>query len=300
MSLQLIRPVAVTDAVLTSSTLPETDYAAWSSGTTYASGAYCISTTTHKIYVSLQAGNLNHDPTNTANSAWWSIVSSTNRWKMFDRSTGTQTTGTTSFTVVLAPGAIVNTIGFLNVLAANVVITMTDPIDGVVFTTTYYTAQGTLTGSWDSYFFDYVKNKTNFYIEGLPSYANASISITFNNTGAVACGVLSFGRSIVLGDPQYGSRFGIIDYSKKVADASGGYTITEGTFSRKAEFSVHVDNQILDTVTQLLTDFRATPAVWIGTSDLQGTFIYGFLRDWGVSLTYTTVSVCSITIEGLS
>lgn len=300
MSLKLIRPVAVTDAVFTSSTISEADYSAWSSGTTYALGAYCINTTTHKIYISLQATNLNHDPTLTASSAWWSVVSATNKWKMFDTSTGTQTTATTSFTVVMTPGSIVNTIAFLNVTAANVVITMTDPIAGVVFTQTYYTAQGTLTGSWDSYLWDYVKAKTSFYIEGLPSYVNATVKVQFNNTGTVACGVMSFGRSIVLGDTQLGSHFGIIDYSTKTTDAAGGYTLTQGNFSRKASFSVWVDNGILDTVSQVLTDFRATPATWIGTSTYQGTFIYGFLRDWSVTLSQPTASVLDITIEGLS
>lgn len=300
MSLQLIRPVTVTDAVFTSSTIAENDYAAWSSGTTYAIGDYVISTTTHKIYKSLQSSNTNHDPTSSANSAWWQTIGATNKWKMFDTSTGTQTSTTTTFTVVLTPGAIVNTIAFLNVQAANVVITMTDPIDGVVFTQTYYTAQGSLTGSWDSYLFDYVKAKTNFYIDGIPSYANATLTIQFNNSGTVSCGVLAFGRAIVLGDTQLGSHFGIIDYSVKTADASGGYTITQGNFSKKATFNVWVDNGILDTVTQLLTDFRATPAAWIGTSTYQGTFIYGFLRDWNVSLSYPSVSMLDVTIEGLS
>ena len=300
MSLQLIRPVVVTDTVFTSSTIAETDFAAYSSGTTYALGDQVINTTTHRIYKSLQAANVGHDPTLAASSTWWSVVSSTNKWKMFDTSTGTQTSTTTSFTVVLTPAAIVNTIAFLNVVAANVVITMTDPIDGVVFTTTYYTAQGTLTGSWDSYLFDYVKAKANFYIAGLPSYANATLTVQFNNTGTVACGVMSFGRAIVLGDTQLGSHFGIIDYSIKTADASGGYTITQGNYSKKASFNVWVDNGILDTVTQLLTDFRAAPATWIGTSTYQGTFIYGFLRDWSVNLSSPTVSMLDITIEGLS
>ena len=300
MSLKLIRPVTVTDAVLTSHTIAENDFAAWSGATTYASGAQVISTTTHRIYTSLQAGNLNHDPTNSANSAWWSNTSATNRWKMFDSSTGTQTTTTTTFTVVVTPASVVNAIAFLNTNAANIVITMTDPIDGVVYSNTVYTAAAPLVGSWDSYFFDYITKKTNLFVEGLPSYANATITVQFNNTGTVACGVMSFGRTVVLGDTQLGSSFGIVDYSQKTADSAGGYTVTQGAYSKKAEFSVWVDNGILDSVSQMLTDFRATPATWVGSSDYQGTFIYGFLRDWGVTLSYPSVSMVNITIEGLS
>ena len=46
--------------------------------------------TTHNIYESLQAGNLNKVPESTLGT-WWVIVSKTNRWKLFDNSEGSQT-----------------------------------------------------------------------------------------------------------------------------------------------------------------------------------------------------------------
>ena len=58
-ALKVIPPVTITDSILLSSSVPETDYAAWNSGTTYSIGNRVILTSTHKIYESLQNSNLN-------------------------------------------------------------------------------------------------------------------------------------------------------------------------------------------------------------------------------------------------
>lgn len=53
--MKLIRPTALTDAMLTSSTAPENDYAAWATSTAYAVGARVILTSTHRKYEALAA-----------------------------------------------------------------------------------------------------------------------------------------------------------------------------------------------------------------------------------------------------
>lgn len=87
-------PFVFTDSDLLYTTVSENDHAEWSSATTYALGARVIRTTatTHNIYESLQAGNLNKVPESTLGT-WWVIVSKTNRWKIFDNSEGSQTVG---------------------------------------------------------------------------------------------------------------------------------------------------------------------------------------------------------------
>jgi len=85
--MKMIVPITVNDAVLTSSNIAETDYAAWNSGTTYAVNARVIVTATHSVYQSIQSGNTNNDPvTDSAleTPTWWVRVGATNRWKAFD------------------------------------------------------------------------------------------------------------------------------------------------------------------------------------------------------------------------
>lgn len=290
-----------TGGLFVASTVPENDYAPWNSGATYALGDFVIVTAAgvHNIYRSAQAANTNRDP--TTQPTWWVLVSKTNRWRMFDGSTGTQTSAANSFSVVLLPNAPLTSVAFLNVVAANIVVTMTDPVDGLVYNKTIYTAQTSLEGDWDSYFFDYVTAKTDVVLNDLPNYAGATLTVTFNNGASTAsCGVFVMGRSIALGMAQAGARFGIVDYSVKTVDSFGGYTVVKRSFSKRASYELVIDASIIDSVATLLTEFRATPAVYIGSEKYQGTFIYGFWKDWDVNIAYPSHSLCSLTIEGLS
>ena len=67
--LVVVSPLTITDAMLTTSNVAETDYSAWSSGATYALDDRVILTSTHKVYQSLQAGNTNKDP--LTQPLWW-------------------------------------------------------------------------------------------------------------------------------------------------------------------------------------------------------------------------------------
>lgn len=71
---RLIRPVAITDAMLISSTVPETMATAYAPGTTYAAGDRVGVTTgtTQLVYQSLQAGNLGRTP--ASSPAWWKLL----------------------------------------------------------------------------------------------------------------------------------------------------------------------------------------------------------------------------------
>ena len=122
--MKVINPVVLTDAMLISHSIAETDYAAWSGSTTYAIGDRCIQN--HKIYESLQASNLNHSPaTDTGALPFWLEVSSTNRWRAFDQQVNSQTTAAGSFTFTVAPGSI-NAIAFVELNGGTVRVQMFD------------------------------------------------------------------------------------------------------------------------------------------------------------------------------
>lgn len=302
-ALKVIPPLSITDSNLTSSTVPETDYSAWSSGTTYTIGQRVILTSTHKIYESLQNGNLNKDPaTDTSSPPFWIEVSATNRWKMFDTSNSTQTTNTNNIVVVITPGKVVNSVSLLNIEGTSVRIKMTDPTDGVVYDVTTSLNNNGNINNWYNYFFNPIQRRTSHIATDLPAYGTAAIEITITNTGLTAkCGVCIIGSVQYIGEGiNLGASVGITDYSRKEKDTFGNYVLIQRSYSKRAKFSMAVLNEQIDALQELLVSLRTTPCVWIGDDNYTCTYIYGYYKDFDIVIAYHLVSDCNIEIEGLT
>lgn len=118
---------------LVSSTIPEPDTGevVYNAATTYGLGARAISTSTHRIYESLQAGNVGKPlpvPPLTE-TAWWIEVGVTNRYASVDlarntQSIGPESTGQTSMTVVVKPNERSNAMALMGMEANTCVITV--------------------------------------------------------------------------------------------------------------------------------------------------------------------------------
>ena len=302
-ALKVIPPLSITDSNLTSSTVPETDYSAWSSGTTYTIGQRVILTSTHKIYESLQNGNLNKDPaTDTSDPPFWIEVSATNRWKMFDTSNSTQTTNTNSIVVVITPGKVINSVSLLNIEGTSVRIKMTDPTEGVVYDVTTSLNNNGNINNWYNYFFNPIQRRTSHIATDLPAYGTAAIEITITNTGLTAkCGVCIIGSVQYIGEGiNLGASVGITDYSRKEKDTFGNYVLIQRSYSKRAKFSMAVLNEQIDALQDLLVSLRTTPCVWIGDDNYACTYIYGYYKDFNIVIAYHLVSDCNIEIEGLT
>lgn len=300
-ALKVIPPLPITDSNLTSSNVAETDYAAWSAATTYAIGNRVLVTTgVHKIYESLQASNLNKDP--TTNPTWWIEVSPTNRWKMFDTSNSTQTTNSNSIVVTITPGKVINAVALLNVDGTSVRVKVTDPTDGVVYDNTVSLNYNGTINNWYNYFFDPIMRKKNVILTDLPAYGTAPIEITITYTGNTAkCGVCVLGSVNCIGEGiELGASVGIQDYSRKEKNDFGDYVLVQRNYSKRARFSMAVLNDQIDALQDLLVDLRTTPCVWIGDDRYQSTMIYGFYKDFDIVIAYHLVSDCNIEIEGLT
>lgn len=302
-ALKVIPPLVITDSNLTSSSVAETDYAAWNSGTTYSIGQRVILTSTHKVYESLQNSNLNKNPaTDTSSPPYWIEVSVTNRWKMFDTSNSTQTTNSNSIVVTITPGKVINAVALLNVDGTSVRVKVTDPTDGVVYDNTVSLNYNGTINNWYNYFFDPIMRKKNVVLTDLPAYGTAAIEITITYTGNTAkCGVCVIGNVNYIGEGiELGASVGIQDYSRKEKNDFGDYVLVQRSYSKRARFSMAVLNDQIDALQELLVDLRTTPCVWIGDDRYQSTMIYGFYKDFDIVIAYHLVSDCNIEIEGLT
>lgn len=296
----VVKPIVITGAMLTATDVAEADYAAWSGATTYALGNRAILTSTHKVYESLQASNLNHDP--ATSPTWWAEVSPTNRWKAFDLSNSTQTAKATSLYYELLPAKACSSVAALNLAGAQQIrIRMTDPSFGLVYDKTTDLVSIPEASTWYDWFFGARVEQTQHLANDLPTYPNATIRIDLTGGATLAVGVLLLGQQHAIGDGvNYGARLGIRDYSRKETNEWGDVVLIQRAFAKLRGFSVQVPTEDLDRVEMLLTSLRATPALWIGDESYAALSIYGWYSSFEVLVSYPTYADCNIEIEGLT
>lgn len=299
-ALKIVKPLTVTDAMLVSSDVPETDHAAWNSDTTYALGERVILTSTHKIYESVQAGNLNKPP--ATEPLWWVEVSPTNRWKAFDFSNSTQTAQADALTYTLRPGAAINSFAALNLTnATSIRVRLVDPTFGTVYDKTTDLTALPPAPDWWQWFFGLRVAPTLSVATDLPAYPEADLVVDFVGGSALAVGAILFGqvRQIGLG-VEVGARVGITDYSRKETNEFGDTVLVQRAFSKRASFDMTLPKDEVDVSADYLTSLRAVPCLWIGSAGYESTVIYGYYKNFEVAISYPTFSDCSLEIEGLT
>lgn len=297
--MKVIKPTTITSAILVSTTATET-VAAWAAATAYVVGNQVLRTTTERIYQRLIAGTTATAPElDTTN---WLDIGPSNRWAMFDSEISTQTSRSTSLSVVVKPGY-VNALAMFGLEGSTATITVRDALAGsIVYGPISITLDGTVISDWYQYFFEPFVQMGSLALTDLPPYGNAYITVELAATGTVKCGILALGTVYDLGGTQFGASVRIIDYSRKDTDAFGVTTFIKRPYSKRITLRTMFDNNQLNKIQQVLADLRATPCAWIGTEvdGFEPLTVYGFYRDFSIDVAYATTSYCSIEIEGLA
>ena len=297
----VIIPKQLTESALISSTIPETDYPVWSSGTTYAVDTYVIMTTgVHKIYKSLVGSNLNHQP--STSPLQWVEVGPTNRWAAFDQSGGTVSSSPSGTIEFVLTAERVTSLGFIDIVASSIRVQISTVAEGTFYDQTFEIPDRAVITDWYSYFVAESFRSTELIVFGIPSVGLATFTITIlNGTNEVSIGTFVYGSSVELGLTQYGATAGIIDYSIKTVDEFGTATITVRPFSKRIDVRLYTDNSFVDAVAAQLNKLRGTPCLWVGAGNSFETLtVFGFYRDYSIDIAYPTYSVCSLQIEGLT
>lgn len=296
----VVVPQSITEANLVSSNVPETDYPVWVSSTHYSTGDRVIMTTgVHKIYESLTNGNNNNQP--NLEPTHWVEVGPTNRYSMFDASTGTVTSNPSQIQFVFTADR-VNCISLIDINATTVRIVANEAIDGTFYDQTFVVPDRAIVGDWYDYFYAESFRATELVVKDIPALMNTTFTITIESTsGNAECGTFIAGNSAELGLTQYGAGAGIIDYSVKQTDAFGKTNIVQRAFSKRMDAKLYVNSSELDAVVAKLNRIRATPCLWLGSTGIyESLTVYGFYRDYKPEITYPTYSIITIEIEGLT
>lgn len=235
------------------------------------------------------------------NSTYWGRADSTNRWRMHDSNSASQTVNTTSIVNVYAVEGYTNAALFGNIDCSSIRVVMTDDIDGDVYDETVSGVSPSGIQDWYAYFTEPIVRKTDILFNDLPLYANTTITVTISGGAGntVYCGLCYIGNLLTIGGTQYGMTLGIQDYSVKSQDDWGNYSITERAYSRKMTALVKVDNDYVAALHSVLSKYRATPVVYIGSDSYEPSYVFGFYKDFNIEIPHPAYSLCSIEIEGL-
>lgn len=302
--MQLIKPVVVTDSVLTATNIPETDYAVWNSGTSYVVGDRVISTVTHRIYEAL-VDNSNVDPTGTpTDPPKWLDIGATNRWKAFDQKISDPVTNTTSIEYTLSSlSSNVTAVALFGLKGAEANVTVTEPTGTEVYNQTVTLQDNTNIIDWFTYFFEEQVSQEEALFLDIPPYIGSSVevSVTSPSGTAVEMGQLVAGLLSEVGATTYGTSISIEDYSRKEVDAFGNFVVVERDFAQLVDFDIQFETQNARKIQRTLAEYRATPIVYLGSEDTSyGTTVYGFYRRFDLTLEGPSLSFGAIEVEGLT
>lgn len=310
-ALKIVDPFVITDAILDVSgsppatNVPEDDYPEWDLATTYDEGDRVILASTHRVYESVLSGNTNNDPTVISSPIYWIEVGPTNRWAVFDAAVSTQTKQANNITYSLIAGTAVNTIAALNISnGTEINITVTSPSagsPGIVYQKTIDLTAFPLIADWYNWFFGIRKAPTQTIQTDLPSYTDAVITFELLGGSDLAIGVLLIGQQATFGlGIKYGARVGIQDYSRKETNEFGDVVLVQRAFAKRANFELFLDKAETDILQTFLSEIRAKPVLWIGSTEYESTTLYGFYKNFDILISYAEHSDCELQIEGLT
>jgi len=296
--MKIVRSAPITDATLVSSSIGENiDYPTYSGATTYGLGDIVIGVDHHE-YESLSAGNVGHALTD---AAFWLDLGMNRRWRMFDLSNSTQSYDTDEIDVTVGVSGRANAVSLLNIAADTVQIIVTTVTDGEVYNETFNLTSDSGVNNWYDYFFEPIIRRGDLVVTDLPIYGNPIIQVIATADGStVRIGTMVIGQSLYIGISLAGARVGIQDYSRKVVDEFGNWTIVQRAFSKRADYKVWVENAKVDPVAEFLATIRATPCVFSADSDFTSLQIFGFFKDWSIEIPGPNESYCNLSIEGLT
>ncbi len=297
--MRVIKSVVTTDAILTSSNIPEDEYPVWVSGTSYTALDKVIYE--HKIYERIVTGVGTITP--DLDQINWLDSGYTNRYRMFDNIISSVSGRTGGIEFTLTPNQVINGIALLNVNASTVRVVMNDPIEGVVYDRTKELRSSSNVIDYYSYFFAPLINlgdlDTAIFLD-LPNKPTATITVYISSgVGLVEVGEVVYGVQSIVGRTNYGTAIGITSYSRKDKDEFGKVTVIKRKNSKYADYDIDIDNTNLAFVQRLFQDIDSVPCVFIGNPEMEELIVYGFYSDFKATISFPTVSKCTLRVEGL-
>jgi len=308
MNAYIIRPTEITDAMLISTNIPETDSTKgeWTVGTAFMAGDTCRVTTTgiHNVYEALVnvTGGSSPEVDVLAATPKWLDTGKTNRWKPFDKVIGSQASQASPINYVLKPG-ITDSLSIQNVEATSIQVVLADQSYDTVTNGTAWTGA---TGTTQPTGWDKVGTPSDYLIDSgalkiTAAGNNEGISQTITVVPGTEMQFLGIYRNIASDIAQYAvydvthsaDILATTDLASSIVDSTLSYifTVPAGCTSIKISLLAKSTGNIVwfDTVSLAPTVYNETTNL-VSTINVIDEYTYWF-EDflWKTSLTVSNI-----------
>lgn len=323
--LKVLNPTPISDAMLLHSSLPETDYPAWSAGVGYPAGARVIRAATHSIYQALV------DVTTSASEAppeldalRWVSVSPVNRWAMFDANVNTRSIGGAGGLLVRLQPGMCNSVALLDMVGISELTVTCGYLSGGLDdsdTTRDYAAGITLrtviSGGWVRLIYTVrlehrnVSDWKSFFVE--PYETQTDVSIEFATRPdmtievAVASpypqiGALIVGNFVEIGEVNLDPQVEIERYSSVQTNEFGVSRLTPRDALKRATYTVTVPRSAIRRAFSTLAAVGDRLTVFIASDDYQLTplTVFGICSRFTMALPLPTESIFNVEVTGIT
>ena len=261
--------------------------------------AFIAERTPHEIYKSLADANTDNYPPD--NGAKWSSLGMINKWKMFDKYINTQTEDSDDI-VVEIDASNSDCIGLFGLIGKEVIFTLM--VDGDVQKTEVVDLDDSLIYDYYDYFFADFFYKADIFWRYPVYYSDAVLKIEIKTyQGEAKCGLAKPAKTIVLGETQYIPQISANDYSKEVTDSLGQTYLAPGNTAKKNEFDLWLQSSEVDVVRRILESVSGAPILINAnepSTNYESLIVYGFRKNFLITIPGPIVSKCSLEIKGLT
>lgn len=272
---------------------------AYNASTVYAYGAEARDG--HFIYKSRVDSNVGHQP--STSELYWKKVRPSNYYGMLDGVTLTQTENDDTIDITITTSGY-DVISLLNLDAYSVRAIVTDlNTSTVVYDKTKDLTDLSRINDFYSYCFEPVSYIDSYFLR-IPLYYNATTRLIIDKTGDTAkCGNLVAGRSINIGNAQWGASFDLESWGTSTVDEFG-YTDLEHTNSVYDDsYTIKVESARLIWLKRQMKKYDFIPLVFIGDekddSKYENLIDYGYWETIKLVLDGPVYSTINLTKKGL-
>lgn len=284
----------------------------WVAGTTYAMGD--VIRHGIELYESLIDANSGNNPEKTSDPPRWLHLGKINRWRMFDKYVGSDTTAPASMGITLTISDIkADRLALFNVRAGKISVEILDAADVPRWTYIKEVPTGRDVGSWYEFFFspfppEIVIDEIIRLPWMLRCYAGEKIRITLgtkdvSEAKTVGCGSCDLGVETALGLTKWDASSGALYFGTRKRDKWGRVSLRHGETAKLVKCELHIPRGSENYAARMLSGLLDKIAVFDlnnqGCTRYEPLIVKGFLLTHWESLRTVNNTVVTMDIEGL-